>query len=215
MAPNDVWSRLWNAATRNVPASFMPSELPSWTRRPLPSDWIITRSNSRELDFTAFAMGKGTLQIAHRSTPQNEHTLWYKGVGLTTSKGPVPLEEGGSYSDYDMPGGNGWVEVPPAFDFIGVGPGSGNIQLSDFEGPGFVMTGALGRPGVVNYDPQQKRVDSIGFAGTGVTMFVFGWTPPIAVGYTIGMQHMVPGIGITIMPCYFWVMDSEWQSAHP
>jgi hypothetical protein len=188
-----------------------PPQLPTWARRPLPSNWTILTSGGVELDALAGAFSGGFLLIKKQGS-SHTHILKYIGIGLTKSKGPLPLSYGGSYSLPEMPS-QGWIEVPPAFDFIGVGPGSGNLTLDDFEGFGFMISGAFGRPGVPTYDPQLKQLQNYALAGTEVTMFVFGLFPPVAIGYTIGIQHMVPGVGGTVMPVYFSIGDDPNERA--
>jgi hypothetical protein len=208
MAPTDFWHRLWKAAQPPPVFDFGPSNLPQWTRRPLPSDWVIKQSQSDELDITAVGLGRGTLILAQRSNLSHTHHIMYDGAGLTWSKGPLPLTFGGSHSTYDMPGGNGFIEVPPAFDFIGVGPGTGNLKITDFQGWGFIISGAYA--GTSHLDEKRHKLVT-DFSGTGVTMFVFGVFPPIAVGYTMGTQTMLPGVGATGMVVYYDVVDSPQE----
>jgi hypothetical protein len=206
-----TWSQLWSTATHDARALGLYPELPTWTRRPLPTDWIIVTSASVEADLPikGVTVGEsgGYLIIKKRSS-SHPHILKYISLGVTSGRSPIPTSYGASYSTAEMPSG-GYIEVPPALDYIGIGPGSANLKLADFEGFGLMISGAAGSLHAVNYDMERKQGEVLTSVGTAVTMFVFGLFPTIAVGYSQGMQHMVPGVGLSVMVCYFSIGDDE------
>jgi hypothetical protein len=155
---------------------------PSWIKHPEPSSWEFTTSEGGEFDALVFAAGKGSFYVKDDNDPDGiVHELLYVGLGVTTSKGPIPFGVGGSFSTPDM--------FSEGVGKIGMKPGKGKLTTSDFGGSGLIasMSAGIGK-------------------GTGLTIILFGIPPfTVATGRMRSLQYIAPGAGFTLMPCIFTV----------
>jgi hypothetical protein len=160
----------------------VPTSWPPWLKRPVPSTWTFTTSESAEFDALIFAAGKGSFYITDSRDPDEiVHEILYVGAGLTTSKGPIPFGIGGTFSTPEMPSSG----VGP----IGMKPSKSSLELNDFGGTGLILTAAYGA-----------------IKGKGYAIILFGIPPfTVATGRMEGIQYTMPSIGFTAMPCIFTV----------
>jgi hypothetical protein len=155
---------------------------PSWLKKPIASSWSFTTSEGGEFDALVFAAGKGSFYIVDDRDPDGiVHEVLYVGMGLSTSKGPVPFGVGGSFSTADM--------YSEGVGKIGMKPGMASLELSDFGGSGLIISVAAGA-----------------IKGAGLSIILFGIPPfTVATGRMRSIQYIPPGIGFTALPCIFTI----------
>lgn len=188
-----------NADRVYISLMFIPPSLliPDWFLHPAHSTWSFTTSEGGEFDATIVAAAKGSYYVQDsRDADAIQHELLYVGLGVTVSKGPIPFGIGGSFSTPDMySAGVGNIYMKPS---------KGSIELSDFGGSGFIVSGSIGLP-------PNKQIPGIppppAGNGYGAQIIFFGAPPllTVAIGLMISKQYVAPGIGATLLPCIFTV----------
>lgn len=166
---------------------------PDWVWRPIESTWSFDTSEGVEFDATALAFGKGSFYLYDENDSDKiRHEILYVGLGATTSKGPIPLSVGGGFSTPDM-----WSESAGK---VGMKPSLSKLELSDFGGSGLIasFSMALGQT-----TGSYGRGAPVGRSGT---IVLFGFPPfTVATLRIKSAQLMLPGVGFTVMPCYFTI----------
>ena len=161
-----------------VPSSATPKSPPL-----VDTTWVFDTSEGIEFDASMFAAGKGSFYIKDTTDPdQIVHEMLFVGMGLTTSKGPIPLGIGGAFSSPDMYStGLGPIQTQK--------PG-GILKLADFQGVhlGTIISGTA----------------SV-FWGRTISAVYFGLYSVIGQGLIYGKVYAAPGGGATIMPVIFTI----------
>jgi hypothetical protein len=166
---------------------------PDWIWRPIESTWSFDTSEGVEFDASALAFGKGSFFIYDDTDSDAiRHEILYVGLGATTSKGPIPLSAGGSFSTPDM-----WSASAGK---IGMKPSLSSLKLDDFGGSGLIASFGLSLG-------ETKSGDGRGMTmGRSGTIVLFGFPPfTVATLRIKSEQYMLPGAGFTMMPCYFTI----------
>jgi hypothetical protein len=165
---------------------FFPSLFPGWLSSGIhlsPSTWEFTTSEGVEFDAFFAAGGKGSIYVKDSTDPdQIVHELLYAGLGLTTSKGPIPFGIGASFSTPDM--------FSEGVGPIMLAPGRRALSAKDFGGLGVILSFSIG----------------VGI-GQNRTIILFGAPPlfTVAAGRMRGEAYIPPTVGFTAMTVIFTV----------